>query len=78
VDAEPVEQHALLHAEGVLGAVAVLHHRRILAAPLVIEIARVLDLAKKRGDGGVQEQLSTFFKKRGLSPARQIVASSHS
>ncbi|BAQ48438.1 MULTISPECIES: inositol-3-phosphate synthase [Methylobacterium] len=34
----------------------------ILAAPLVIEIARVLDLAKKRGDGGVQEQLSTFFK----------------
>ena len=34
----------------------------ILAAPLVIEIARVLDLAKSRGDGGVQEQLSTFFK----------------
>ena len=34
----------------------------ILAAPLVIEIARVLDLANKRGDGGVQEQLSTFFK----------------
>ncbi len=30
--------------------------------PLVIEIARVLDLAKKRGDGGVQEQLSLFFK----------------
>jgi len=34
----------------------------ILAAPLVIEIARVLDLAKSRGDGGVQEQLSSFFK----------------
>ncbi len=34
----------------------------ILAAPLVIEIARVLDLAKKRGDGGVQDQLSLFFK----------------
>ena len=34
----------------------------ILAAPLVVEIARVLDLAKKRGDGGVQEQLSLFFK----------------
>jgi myo-inositol-1-phosphate synthase len=34
----------------------------ILAAPLVIEIARVLDLAKTRGDGGVQEQLSSFFK----------------
>ncbi|QRE73701.1 inositol-3-phosphate synthase [Methylobacterium aquaticum] len=44
----------------------------ILAAPLVIEIARVLDLAKKRGDGGVQEQLSLFFKapmvKNGNSP----------
>ncbi|HEY0524283.1 MAG TPA: inositol-3-phosphate synthase [Stellaceae bacterium] len=34
----------------------------ILAAPLVIEIARVLDLAKQRGDGGVQEQLGLFFK----------------
>ena len=34
----------------------------ILAAPLVIEIARVLDLAKRRGDGGVQEQMSLFFK----------------
>jgi myo-inositol-1-phosphate synthase len=34
----------------------------ILAAPLVIEIARVLDLAAKRGDGGVQEQMSLFFK----------------
>ena len=34
----------------------------ILAAPLVIEIARVLDLAKQRGDGGIQEQLGIFFK----------------
>ena len=34
----------------------------ILAAPLVIEIARVLDLARKRGEGGVQEQMSLFFK----------------
>jgi myo-inositol-1-phosphate synthase len=34
----------------------------ILAAPLVIEIARVLELAKRRGNGGVQEQLSVFFK----------------
>jgi myo-inositol-1-phosphate synthase len=34
----------------------------ILAAPLVIEIARVMDLARKRGEGGVQEQLSLFFK----------------
>jgi myo-inositol-1-phosphate synthase len=34
----------------------------ILAAPLVIEIARVLDLARRRGAGGVQEQMSVFFK----------------
>ncbi|MDQ4123616.1 MAG: inositol-3-phosphate synthase [Acidobacteriota bacterium] len=34
----------------------------ILAAPLVIEIARVLDLAKRRGASGVQEQMSVFFK----------------
>ncbi len=34
----------------------------ILAAPLVIEIARVLDLAQTRGQGGVQEQLGLFFK----------------
>ena len=34
----------------------------VLAAPLVIEIARVLDLARKRGEGGVQKQLSVFFK----------------
>lgn len=34
----------------------------ILAAPLAIEIARCLDLAAQRGDGGVQEQLGVFFK----------------
>ena len=34
----------------------------ILAAPLVIEIARSLALARKRGEGGVQEQLGLFFK----------------
>ena len=34
----------------------------ILAAPLAIEIARCLDLAKKRNEKGVQEQLSVFFK----------------
>jgi myo-inositol-1-phosphate synthase len=34
----------------------------ILAAPLAIEIARCLDLAKQRGEYGVQEQLSVFFK----------------
>ena len=34
----------------------------VLAAPLVIEIARILDLARQRGQGGVQEQLGVFFK----------------
>ena len=34
----------------------------ILAAPLVIEIARLLDYAQRCGEKGVQEQLSTFFK----------------
>lgn len=34
----------------------------ILAAPLAIEIARCLDLAKQRGTEGIQEQLSIFFK----------------
>ena len=34
----------------------------VLAAPLAIEIARVLDLAQRRGQGGVQEQLGLFFK----------------
>jgi myo-inositol-1-phosphate synthase len=34
----------------------------ILAAPLVLEIARLLDLAGQRGEAGPQEQLSLFFK----------------
>src|SRR5215204_2897337 len=34
----------------------------ILAAPLAIEIARCLDVAKQRGESGIQEQLSVFFK----------------
>jgi myo-inositol-1-phosphate synthase len=34
----------------------------VLAAPLALEIARVLDLAQQRGEGGPQEQLSLFFK----------------
>jgi myo-inositol-1-phosphate synthase len=34
----------------------------ILAAPLVIEIARTLDLAARSGESGVQEQLGGFFK----------------
>jgi myo-inositol-1-phosphate synthase len=34
----------------------------ILAAPLAIEIARCLDLAKQRGESGVLEEISIFFK----------------
>ncbi len=34
----------------------------ILAAPLAIEIARLLDLAKRRNSYGIQRQLSLFFK----------------
>ena len=34
----------------------------ILAAPLAIEIARCLDLAGRKGRGGVVEQLGVFFK----------------
>ncbi len=34
----------------------------ILAAPLAIEIARCLDLAVRRGESGIQEQLAAFFK----------------
>ncbi len=34
----------------------------VLAAPLVIEIARCLDLALRRGEGGAQPQLGLFFK----------------
>ena len=34
----------------------------ILAAPLAIEIARCLDLAKQRGERGVLEEVGVFFK----------------
>jgi myo-inositol-1-phosphate synthase len=42
----------------------------ILAAPLVLEIARVLDLASRRGERGPQEQLSTFFKAPTVAEGR--------
>lgn len=34
----------------------------VLAAPLVIELSRLSDLARRRGSGGVQEQFGHFFK----------------
>lgn len=43
----------------------------ILAAPLVIEIARVLDLARQRGRGGIQEQMGLFFKAPMTPPGQR-------
>jgi myo-inositol-1-phosphate synthase len=43
----------------------------ILAAPLVIEIARLLDLAKRRENFGIQKQLSLFFKLPMVSDANE-------
>jgi myo-inositol-1-phosphate synthase len=34
----------------------------ILAAPLAVEIVRLVDLAQQRGEGGVQDHLGWFFK----------------
>lgn len=34
----------------------------VLAAPLVIELVRLIELAHRSGEGGVQEQLGVFFK----------------
>jgi myo-inositol-1-phosphate synthase len=47
----------------------------ILAAPLALELARLLDLAQQRGDRGVQEHLGWFFKApmtRGGSPEHAL------
>jgi myo-inositol-1-phosphate synthase len=34
----------------------------ILAAPLVLDLVRLVDVAKRRGERGIQRQLSVFFK----------------
>ena len=34
----------------------------ILAAPLVLDLVRLLDFAKRKGERGIQRQLSVFFK----------------
>ena len=33
-----------------------------LAAPLVVDLVRLLDVAKRAGESGIQRQLSMFFK----------------
>ena len=45
----------------------------VLAAPLAIEIARCLDLAQRRGEGGVQEQLGLFFKSPQTDGGREPI-----
>jgi len=40
----------------------------ILAAPLVLDLALFLDLAKRAGRGGIQEWLSFFFKSPHVGP----------
>jgi myo-inositol-1-phosphate synthase len=49
----------------------------ILAAPLVLEIARLLDLAKSRGEAGAQEQMSIFFKAPQTANGRAPVHAFH-
>jgi myo-inositol-1-phosphate synthase len=45
----------------------------VLAAPLAIEIARCLDLAQQRGEGGVQEQMGIFFKSPQTADGREPI-----
>ena len=49
----------------------------VLAAPLAIEIARVVGLASRRGDGGVQQQLSHFFKAPMVKPGQRAEHAFH-
>jgi myo-inositol-1-phosphate synthase len=44
-----------------------------LAAPLVIDLVRLLDVAKKAGERGIQRQLSIFFKSPYASPGETPV-----
>jgi myo-inositol-1-phosphate synthase len=43
----------------------------ILAAPLVIDLVRLVDVAKAHGEKGIQRQLSLFFKSPYASPGEQ-------
>jgi myo-inositol-1-phosphate synthase len=43
----------------------------VLAAPLVVDMVRLLDLAKVAGEKGIQRQLSIFFKSPYVSPGEQ-------
>ncbi|MCX7808038.1 MAG: inositol-3-phosphate synthase, partial [Deltaproteobacteria bacterium] len=45
----------------------------ILAAPLVLDLVRLLDVAKAKGERGIQRQLSVYFKSPYTSPGEQAV-----
>jgi myo-inositol-1-phosphate synthase len=45
----------------------------ILAAPLVLDLVRLMDVAKKRGERGIQRQLSMFFKSPYTTEGEQPV-----
>jgi myo-inositol-1-phosphate synthase len=44
-----------------------------LAAPLVIDLVRLLDVAKRVGERGIQRQLSIFFKSPYVAPGETAV-----
>jgi myo-inositol-1-phosphate synthase len=48
----------------------------ILAAPLVVDLVRLLDVAKRQGERGIQRQLSIYFKspyaERGEQPEHDL------
>lgn len=57
----------LIHFQGFLGGKMSLQftwqgYDSILAAPLVLDLARLADLAKRRGEAGLMPQLAGFFK----------------
>lgn len=43
----------------------------ILAAPLVVDMVRIIDIAKKKGEKGIQRQLSLYFKSPYVVPGEQ-------
>lgn len=56
-----------IHFEGFLGAKMSLQftwqgYDSVLAAPLVLDLVRLADLAHQRGEGGLMPQLASFFK----------------
>ncbi len=43
----------------------------VLAAPLVLDLVRLLDVAKRKGEKGIQRQLSIYFKSPYAAPGEQ-------